>query len=164
VIIFDNSPVDDSLNGETPGQDMCKLIIIDSETEEEDVEFPIITLRTDSYNQLDPETVSELLCPKTQKYVLIAGSDDLLPGQKTLLKNNGLLREEPFFVKYSLTPQEGLVMDCLIRGLSSKEIAIKQYKSYSTVKNHITNIFIKLKVKNRASAILKYIVFRYGFN
>ncbi|MCX5718402.1 MAG: helix-turn-helix transcriptional regulator [Nitrospirae bacterium] len=129
--------------------------MIDTETEEEDAEFPIITLRTDSYNQLDPDMLNEFLCPQNKVYVLLAGSDDLLPGQKIFLSDAGLLKEDPFPARYSLTQQETLIMDHLIKGLSYKEIANKLFISYHTVKNHTSNIYMKLNVKKRSAAIYK---------
>lgn len=45
------------------------------------------------------------------------------------------------------------VLKHLIEGCSNNEIAEKLYVSVHTVKNHITNIFQKLEVKDRSQLI-----------
>jgi len=52
-----------------------------------------------------------------------------------------------------LTPREMDVLKHLIEGCSNNEIAEKLYVSVHTVKNHITNIFQKLEVKDRSQLI-----------
>ncbi|ANB61359.1 response regulator transcription factor [Anoxybacteroides amylolyticum] len=52
-----------------------------------------------------------------------------------------------------LTPREMDVLKHLIEGCSNNEIAAKLYVSVHTVKNHITNIFQKLEVKDRSQLI-----------
>jgi DNA-binding CsgD family transcriptional regulator len=164
LVIYNNASAKNKSDIGLLCQDECKLIMIDTETEEGDVEFPIITLRTDSYNHLDPDILSEFLCPQNQVYVLLAGSDGLLPIQKMFLNKTGALRNEPFAVKYSLSQQEKTVMDYLIRGLPNIVIANKLFISCNTVKNHLSNIYVKLDVKNRSAAVCKYFNHEYGLN
>ena len=51
-----------------------------------------------------------------------------------------------------LTPRECVVLELLERGMSNKIIAYRLSLSQSTVKAHVHNIIIKLKVNNRTEA------------
>jgi NarL family two-component system response regulator LiaR len=57
------------------------------------------------------------------------------------------------FVEYQLTNQEKNILECLVEGLSNKNIAKKLVLSLSTVKFHVSNILNKLGVSSRAEAI-----------
>jgi DNA-binding NarL/FixJ family response regulator len=54
-----------------------------------------------------------------------------------------------------LTERERGVLTLMARGGSNKDIAEKLFISMKTVSNHITNIFSKLQVADRAQAILR---------
>lgn len=56
-----------------------------------------------------------------------------------------------------LTPKETIVLQLMAKGLLNKEIADQINIGLSTVKNHIQNIFQKLKVQNRSEAIIHYL-------
>lgn len=45
------------------------------------------------------------------------------------------------------------VVKCIVEGCSNNEISEKLHISVNTVKNHITNIYQKLNVKDRAQLI-----------
>jgi len=53
-----------------------------------------------------------------------------------------------------LTQREQEVLDLIAQGLDNSEIAARLVMSQKTVRNHITHIFDKLMVKNRAQAIV----------
>jgi len=55
-----------------------------------------------------------------------------------------------------LTPRETEIMELLSTGLQDKEIAYHLRISIYTVKNHLKNIYPKLKVQNRVEALLRY--------
>lgn len=55
--------------------------------------------------------------------------------------------------KSLLTPRESEVLDALVQGLSTVEVAKALYMSESTVKEHTTAIYKKLEVNNRASMV-----------
>jgi two-component system, NarL family, response regulator DegU len=57
--------------------------------------------------------------------------------------------------RYALTTREMEVAACILDGLLNQEIAEALNISSHTVKNHMTNIFRKLEVGDRARAILK---------
>jgi DNA-binding NarL/FixJ family response regulator len=54
-----------------------------------------------------------------------------------------------------LTSREVEVLDLIARGRSNTEIAKRLYVSPKTVRNHISNIFTKLQVADRAQAIVR---------
>jgi len=54
-----------------------------------------------------------------------------------------------------LTDREREVLDLIAQGLSNPEIATHLYLSPKTVRNHISNIFAKLQVADRAQAIVR---------
>lgn len=58
---------------------------------------------------------------------------------------------------YELSQQELKVLQYLSQGLSNKAISERMFLSLGTVKNYISNIYSKLDVKNRSSAIMKAI-------
>lgn len=54
-----------------------------------------------------------------------------------------------------LTAREHEVLDLIARGLSNTEISRRFFLSPKTVRNHISNIFAKLRVADRAEAIVR---------
>lgn len=56
----------------------------------------------------------------------------------------------------NLTARENEIIHLISTGMSEKEVAAKLYLSYTTVKKHISNIYEKLHVNTRTSALNKY--------
>jgi DNA-binding NarL/FixJ family response regulator len=54
-----------------------------------------------------------------------------------------------------LTAREAEVLDLIAQGRNNAEIARRLYVSSKTVRNHISNIFTKLQVADRAQAIVR---------
>src|SRR3712207_6594271 len=54
-----------------------------------------------------------------------------------------------------LTAREREILNLIAQGLSNPEIASHLYLSPKTVRNHISNIFTKLQVADRAQAIVR---------
>ena len=54
-----------------------------------------------------------------------------------------------------LTAREVEVLDLIARGMSNQEIVRRLYLSQKTVRNHVSNIFLKLQVAGRAQAIVR---------
>jgi DNA-binding NarL/FixJ family response regulator len=54
-----------------------------------------------------------------------------------------------------LTAREGEVLELIARGMSNTEIAKQLYVSQKTVRNHVSNVFLKLQVADRAHAIVR---------
>jgi len=57
--------------------------------------------------------------------------------------------------EYGLTEREAQVLKCISDGLSNRDISAKLFLSEGTVKNYISNIYSKLNVHNRATAMKK---------
>jgi DNA-binding NarL/FixJ family response regulator len=58
---------------------------------------------------------------------------------------------------YSLSEREKEILSLLVEGLSKKQIAEKIFLSHHTVDSHLRNIYAKLEVHSRSSAISKAI-------
>jgi DNA-binding NarL/FixJ family response regulator len=54
-----------------------------------------------------------------------------------------------------LTAREAEVLDLIAQGLNNQDIARRLYLSPKTVRNHVSNIFLKLQVADRAQAIVR---------
>jgi len=54
-----------------------------------------------------------------------------------------------------LTAREGEVLDLIACGLNNVEIARRLYLSQKTVRNHVSNVFLKLQVADRPQAIVR---------
>jgi len=63
--------------------------------------------------------------------------------------------DETFGGQAHLSPREQEVLDALVNGHSNKEIARALDMTENTVKFHLKNIFVKLKVERRAQAIAR---------
>ncbi len=62
---------------------------------------------------------------------------------------------EPGLAGTDMTPRELEVLELLARGLDNTEIGRALYLSQHTVKNHVSNILIKLQVENRIQAAVR---------
>ena len=73
-----------------------------------------------------------------------------------IIKNNYSPQPtKDFHSKYNLSKQESEILELLAKGYTNSEIAVYQSISVSTVKKHLTQIFGKLRVKDRTNAALK---------
>lgn len=88
----------------------------------------------------------DLLNPDTQQYRSYIQS--ILNRSRLLI--DGDSKESAFAI---LTPQEMLVLNSISHGETNMQIAEKLNIKIPTVKTHISNLFSKLGVKNRSSAI-----------
>lgn len=61
----------------------------------------------------------------------------------------------PLQLTDDLTNRESQVLDLIAQGFNNKQIAERLYISPKTVRNHVSNIYSKLQVANRAQAIVK---------
>jgi DNA-binding NarL/FixJ family response regulator len=67
------------------------------------------------------------------------------------------LQQRPSFAEVpfpNLTDREREVLDLVARGMSNQDIARKLFISHRTVRNHVSNVFTKLQVADRARAIV----------
>jgi len=63
-----------------------------------------------------------------------------------------------------LTHREREVLRLLAQGYANQEIANALYISQKTVKNHLTNLFRKLEVKDRTQAVLHLLLPEFNIN
>jgi NarL family two-component system response regulator LiaR len=85
------------------------------------------------------------------------------PKVQTVIVEKEILVEQPTeFVlneaeldKLNLSRREYEVLQILSTGASNAEIAESLFLSLSTVKTHVSNLFVKMEVKNRGQAIEK---------
>jgi len=54
-----------------------------------------------------------------------------------------------------LTAREAEILDLIAHGMSNVDIASRLYLSVKTVRNHVSNIFLKLQVPDRSQAIVR---------
>ncbi|CAN5268103.1 response regulator transcription factor [soil metagenome] len=54
-----------------------------------------------------------------------------------------------------LTSREAEILDLIAHGMSNQEIARRLYLSAKTVRNHVSNVFLKLQVADRSQAIVR---------
>lgn len=119
----------------------------------------------------DDETVFAAMCAGARGYILkgsgkaevldtiqaVAGGSAVfgpaIAGRLVHFFEEGPLeKEEPF---PELTPREGEVLELIAEGVNNQAIAGRLHISPRTVGNHISNIFSKLQVADRAQAIVK---------
>jgi DNA-binding NarL/FixJ family response regulator len=61
---------------------------------------------------------------------------------------------EPGSPFHPLSDREMEVLECVVKGMSNKEIATKLGISHQTVKNHVTSILRKFSVEDRTQAVV----------
>ncbi len=104
------------------------------------------------------------LLKSTDKETLIQAIETVNSGKEFLQKNMqekmvsaGLRIKREVSTKSHLTPREKEVLQCIVDGLSSQEIAEKLYLSVRTVDNYRFNILLKMDAKNIAILVRKAI-------
>lgn len=60
-------------------------------------------------------------------------------------------------IDYGLSEREKEILKLLVEGLSKKQISVKIFLSHHTIDSHIRNIYAKLEVHSKGSAITKAI-------
>jgi DNA-binding CsgD family transcriptional regulator len=92
-------------------------------------------------------TATQLAKPKIQ--TIIVEKEVYLSRPSDFIVNEAELK------KLNLSTREYEVMQLLTQGCTNAEIAEKLFLSISTIKTHVSNLFIKMDVKNRTQAIEK---------
>ena len=67
-------------------------------------------------------------------------------------ENHNLINLGLTAMKLPITDREKEILVLIAKGFTNKKISEHLVLSYSTVRNHISNIFAKLKVSNRSQA------------
>ena len=119
----------------------------------------------------DNENVFNAICAGASGYLLKDLSADNIVNSINEVMNGGATMNSHIAKKvlnmfrdqniktdgYSLSDREKEILSLLIDGLSKKQIAEKIFLSHHTVDSHIRNIYAKLEVHSRSSAISKAI-------
>jgi len=112
----------------------------------------------------EPDMVKEALREGAMSYLLknVSG-EDLLSAIRSAYHGKPTIAPEvtmDFFMREkqqqsfdSLTPREKEVLKLMVEGMSNPDIAEKLFISRSTARAHVSNIFAKLEVSNRAEAV-----------
>jgi DNA-binding CsgD family transcriptional regulator len=145
-------------------RNLCKLVIIDTQQEDGDAEFRIITLDPDTPNRLDPGLMDELLSEENQVFLLVCEPDSPLIPPEVFRKNNAVMEVKPMAQYYLLSERQRQIIHYLSREKSYKEIAAIMGISYHTVKHQIEIIYFKWNVKNKKAAIDLYKEYAPGMN
>lgn len=90
---------------------------------------------------------TRLIKPRVQKVVVEKEIYIPQPGEHTV--------NEAELEKFDLTDREYEVLQFLAKGCNNAEIADGLFLSVSTVKTHVSNLFVKMDVKNRTHAVTK---------
>lgn len=90
---------------------------------------------------------SQLIKPKTQ--TVFVDKPILVHQPKKFVVNQTELK------RLNLTDREYQILQLLTQGYSNSNIADKLFLSLSTIKTHVSNLYVKMNVKNRFQAIEK---------
>lgn len=119
----------------------------------------------------DDENVFNAICAGASGYLLKDLSSDKIVNSINEVMNGGAPMNSHIAKKvlnmfrdqnvksngYSLSDREKEILSLLVDGLSKKQIAEKIFLSHHTVDSHFRNIYAKLEVHSRSSAISKAI-------
>jgi DNA-binding NarL/FixJ family response regulator len=119
----------------------------------------------------DDENVFNAICAGASGYLLKDLSAEQIVGSINEVMNGGAPMNSHIAKKvlsmfrdqnikssgYSLSDREKEILSLLVDGLSKKHIAEKIFLSHHTVDSHLRNIYAKLEVHSRSSAISKAI-------
>lgn len=95
--------------------------------------------------------------------VLAASKGDVVKSFEieTIISNDSIVKRPIEETKESvLTEKELIVLEKVVKGAASKEIAIDMGITERTVKAHLTNIYRKLEVNSRAEAVAQAIIMK----
>jgi DNA-binding NarL/FixJ family response regulator len=119
----------------------------------------------------DDENVFNAICEGASGYLLKDLSSDKIVASINEVMNGGAPMNSHIAKKvlnifrgqniksdgYELSEREKEILSLLVEGLSKKQIAEKIFLSHHTVDSHIRNIYVKLEVHSKGSAITKAI-------
>lgn len=103
------------------------------------------------------DLLKRILDERSNVYLLVSGDDyETRDRNRLLIKENSMIQNN-YRSNFTLTKRETEIIDYLAKGFLDKEIADSLGLSLHTVKNHLKNIYLKMKVNNRLEAIIEYL-------
>ena len=148
--------------GEVTGIDAAKRII------EHDPEARVLFLTTFS----DDEYIVESLKIGAKGYILKQDYDDIVPALEAVMSGQNVFgsevttripklmsekKESSFdFEKYDISEREQEIMTLVAEGLSNKEISARLYLSEGTVRNYLSSLLEKLRLRDRTQLAVFY--------
>jgi|SRR5690606_3952621 len=90
---------------------------------------------------------AQMTKPKTQTIVV---------EKEIIVRQHGpFVLDQEVLKRLDLTSREYEVLQLLAKGCSNADIADRLFLSLSTIKTHVSNLFVKLNVENRTQAVNK---------
>lgn len=117
---------------------------------------PIVVISADT----NPQTIRKAYAYGAKGYIskcsaskeVLAGVSDVLAGKQSFPRNIRLAHENE---ENQLSKRQLSVLECLVAGMSNREIADSLYLSEGTVKQYVSCILRFLDVDNRTQAAIK---------
>ena len=105
------------------------------------------------------ESAVAVVAPKLQRFASVHAADDdvvetVVIEKEVVVAGQSLINENEL-QKLNLSTREYEVLQLLAQGYSNAEIAERLFLSLSTIKTHVSNLFVKMDVKSRTQAIEK---------
>ena len=112
----------------------------------------ILLFRLSAYSLISGNLSAEIVLATVAVVFLIVG---LYINRRVQKKSGDNIKDidKGKIEELGISNREYEVLEQIAQGLSNKEIADKLYVSESTVKTHVSNLFVKLDVQRRTQAI-----------
>jgi len=143
---------------------ICKIAFFDPETNEKDFDVPVLTYKLDAMEFIRSNKLKKLLKHENHHGIVIEQDDLPAEGKEFFVRPIELQEKDFDPPKFTLTPRQRKVMDLLADGLQYKEIATEINRSFHTVKNHISNAYVRMEVNSCAEAVDKYLRYKKLMN
>ena len=98
---------------------------------------------------------AEFVALESHNHVLQANEPAWQEFKAAVLEFTGLSPADPMDESAGLTRREHEILSLLVQGMTNKEIAQRLFISDKTVRNHLSGVYRKMGVRNRAQAIVK---------
>jgi len=107
---------------------------------------------------IEPQTLSRIIREVSEEKYVFDGNvftqRELELWVETRMEGARRSYSEPGTPFHPLSDREMGVLECVVRGLSNKEIASMLGISHQTVKNHVTSVLRKFGVEDRTQAVV----------
>ncbi len=126
--------------------------------------FNVLLIIDDEYANCLIDIISSGFCSLILKNEFLSMESEIIDVIKSIEKDSIYISQyfkevlELIYIskEMTLTKREVEIVRLISTGLTNSEIADILYLSSGTVRNHISNIFVKLNVNNRVEIVAKY--------